>query len=294
MIYPDADPREGDLYRAQLNRFSEPTFNPSEFALRLERDRQWYANEYPFAYHYARRVPRPVDEPRLKELVVATQSMEKRAVVQRVARALGFSTIFVPAVEAEEAIQARMRRLIQFPTKHSLHVAGGKLGYNEPGCPALALDTVLEAGDAVFYKPTSIDEARDMIWSASEGPITIHVGTMLNLPTRQGRLLELGTQVSIRLKLRRISDVEIEHYLTTQPDLALGTVGAIDYKDPFVQPWIDSSEPVTITCASNLIWPGPLQISIRALPGLKTYFAGAPEEPLRGILSCVVPLAEAL
>ena len=295
MTYPDADPREDDPYRTQLERFSRPSLDLPEFERKLERDRQQHAAAFPFAYHYGRRKPRPVEESRLRELIVATESEEKRAVVRRVAQSLGFSATFIPVAETEGPIQDRMRTLTHFPIKHALSVAGGKLGYREPGCPALAMDTVAEVdGDVVLYKPNDTDEARDMIGSASGGPVVIHVGTVLHLPTRQGRLLELDTQLSIEMRLRRIPETEIKSYLSAVPDRALGTSGAIDYTYPFVQAWIDPEVPVTVTCISHLIWNGLMLMTTRALPALKTYFVGAPEEPLRGILSCVVPLAQTL
>ena len=137
----------------------------------------------------------------MKEFWLASGSPRRRELLH----ALGY------VFEARPTGIDESRRPDDDPVAHARRLAVDKAG----AAPAvdqvvLAADTVVHAGEVIFDKPRSRDEARAHLVALSGGWHDVTTGVCV----RDGESIDAFT-VSTRVRLRALLDSEIERYLAT-------------------------------------------------------------------------------
>ncbi len=138
----------------------------------------------------------------MKRLWLASGSPRRRELLQ----ALGYT------FEARPTGIDETRAPDDDPVAHARRLAVDKAraANPEPDQVVLAADTVVHAGDAIFDKPTSRDEARAHLRALSGRWHAVTTGVCV----RSGEGAEAFT-VSTRVRLRTLLESEIERYLAT-------------------------------------------------------------------------------
>jgi septum formation protein len=143
----------------------------------------------------------------MRQIVLASQSPQRKEILQ----SINIPFEVVPANIDEKAIQGKDH------WDRAAKVAEAKARAIQKKCPdaiIIAGDTYIIDGDQALEKPESIDEARRMLLQQS-GRMVVAVSGVCYLDTLKN--IEIAETVETKTWFRRLSEAEIERYVTTEP-----------------------------------------------------------------------------
>ncbi len=219
------------------------------------------------------------------ELAAVTSSERKQHIIGRLAQEAGFTALFVAPLWDESDIHRRERYNPRFPSQYALNVAEAKQRADPIKIPTLTTDTVV-MDRLPLEKPKSRNEAVEMIRSLSESEIQVCTGINLDTPTKSGRTISVGGEISVRLHITAVDRESVAAYVDTAPHV-LDVSGGVDFSDPFARRlFLDPMKDATLTYSS--LWSyGQIEVHPAGIGALDTYFFGAPKHLLRALFDLI-------
>lgn len=280
---------DGNFHEGLANffRIDDPGFLKLRAALQY--DWEWLVQEHRYlaaSLSHATRTPRQADT--VTEIAICTASDRKLAIMEGLVREAGFTPRLAPALWDEREIHQHVRYDPNFPFFYAMNVAKRKQGVHDLDTPTITTDTVVFK-DHPLEKPGSRDEAIHDIAFLSGGQVTIITGLVIDIPTKSGRTIELGSEIAVSFAMKNASRQAIEKYVDTQSNV-YAVAGGIDLTQPKIQgQFIDVTAPITISVTG---FPDnrEIEINAEAIGALTSYFAGVPMHPIQALLSVVQPI----
>lgn len=144
-----------------------------------------------------------------RQIILASQSPQRKAILL----AIGVPFEVIPANIDEKSIQAKDQE-----TRAS-KIATAKanaISVQYPEAIVIAADTYIVDGNQALEKPESLEEARQMLRQQSGREVFEYTGVCYIDPIK--KIKHIGTAIT-ELVFRKLSEREIERYVTTEPVL---------------------------------------------------------------------------
>ena len=144
-----------------------------------------------------------------RTIILASQSPQRKNIMQ----ATGVDFKVVPADIDEQAI------IESDPVTRASKIAHQKAATIQEKYPAaivVAADTFIVLNDEVLEKPHDLQEAKEMLMKQAGQVLTELTGFCYLDPVEQ---ISFTKTVAVEVKLRELSEAEIDYYIATQPVL---------------------------------------------------------------------------
>ncbi len=180
--------------------------------------------------------------PEIDTLVVASNSPVKQQIVSDLLTPFGVTVRPSDSDGADEEEIKKILREMETPyDRYAARMSSRKLipfvQQMNKGMPTIAFDTVVVNDGVVLEKPTTIDEARNMIRAIthkanhhkSYNTVSVYDGLTYATRLDSGEALYWRDSACVSFMLKTLTDSEVDTYLEQAGERVLDIAGAVDY-----------------------------------------------------------------
>ncbi len=289
LITGDADSALNDLFQIH---------NPDAMLKKLQYEADLWKCDFIYNHgELARIESRDQKGPRRKNTVmdikVVTSARRRRDIIVNLINEARLSPHPEYPMEDEADIKLGIGRLADGDSQedYGWRVAEGKMGDGITTMTTIAADTTLHHRDKIIEKPKSLTDAFSLMMALSGERVTQWNSVVTVIPTKCRRAIRLISDIKLSYTFKWFNEKTANDLIDREGNHVLDVAGALDCVDDDIRHTvIDTRIPVRLTSSGTLGNTKEMIIEGKLIDSMKSYFAGAPEHPIRGLLAFIQPV----